>query len=82
MPNHDKYIATKEIDKLTKKNFTERLKQAKLMTNKILLMFNNVLLKIIKIGKLQTYDLRFFIGKSYFPNNGSQNLLPSQSIFT
>ena len=52
------------------------------MTNKILLMFNNVLLKIIKIGKLQTYDLRFFIGKSYFPNNGSQNVLPSQSIFT
>ena len=45
-------------------------------------MWNNVLLKIMKIGKLQTYDLRIFVGKSYFRNNGSQNLLLSQSIFT
>ena len=63
IPNHDKYIATKEIHELTKKNFAEKLKQAKLMTSKILLMLNKLLLKIIKIGKLQTWLKVFLLVK-------------------
>ena len=34
-----------------------------------------------KTGKLQTFDLSFFIGKSYFSNDGSQNLLIFQILF-
>ena len=32
IPNHDKYITTPEFDKLTAETFTERLKQANLVT--------------------------------------------------
>ena len=32
IPNHDKYITTPELNKLTTENFTARLKQANLVT--------------------------------------------------
>ena len=33
-----------------------------------------------KIKKLQTFDLRYFNGRRYFCNDGSQNYLTFQSI--
>ena len=34
-----------------------------------------------KITKLKTFDLSYFIGKSYFDDDGSQNYLTSQPVF-
>lgn len=48
----------------------------------IFTLLNNVLLKNKeKVKKLETFDLSFFIGKSYFTEDGSQNYLIFQSIY-
>ena len=48
---------------LTKEHFAERLKQAHLASKNDIATVKKVLLKIPKIGKLQTYDLIFFLVK-------------------
>ena len=49
--------------------FDEKLKQAKLATNKD------------QMEKLQTFDLSFFIGKSYFSYDESQNYLIFEPVY-
>ena len=39
-------------------------------------------MEIKKIKRLQTFDLRYFIGKSYFDDDWSQNYLIFQLVFT
>ena len=89
--NHDKYITTPEFNILAAV-FNARLAQANLMvkTN-----FNNTVSslnsKIVEnktknesvenqLKKLKTFDLGYFVGKSYFEEDGAQNYLIFQSI--
>ena len=90
--NHDKYITTPEFNILAADVFNARLAQANLMvkTN-----FNNTVSslnsKIVEnktknesvenqLEKLKTFDLGYFVGKSYFEEDGAQNYLIFQSI--
>ena len=75
IPNHDKYIATPEFNKLTAENFTARLKQANLMTetdfDKKLTSFNRKITsnktKYLEVQKklngLITKEYNFFLAE-------------------
>ena len=73
--DHDKYITTPEFNELTKKNFDERLKLANLATKSdletVLQRANN---NDKKIKKLQRFDLNYMLGKTFFGDDGFQNL--------
>ena len=85
--NHDKYITTPEFNTLAADVFNARLAQANLITktdfDAKLSRINretteneteNLLVKN-KLNKLITFDLSYFIGKSYFEEDGTQNYL-------
>ena len=38
------------------------------------MLFHKVVTKLIKLEKLQTCDLSYFLGKKYFGDNGFQNM--------
>ena len=76
--DHDKYIATQELNKLTSKNFAARLVQANLASKSDIANFivtlskpNNALVEN-KFKKSETLDLSLFIDQSYFFNDGEQ----------
>ena len=88
--NHDKYIDTWEFNKLAADVFNARLAQANLITktdfeaklsrinrktteNKT----ENVL---VELNKLKTFQASYFLGKSHFEENGTQNYLVFQPI--
>ena len=88
--NHDKYIDTSEFNKLTADVFNARLAQANLITktdfdSKLLRIDRNItenksksLLDENKMNKLRTLDLSYFIGKTYFEEDGTQSYLVFQ----
>ena len=89
--NHDKYVTTAELNTLaadffnarlanliTKTDFDTKLSSLnrKITSNKLKhLLIENVL------KKLKTFDLSYFIDKSYFEEGGTQNYLVFQSMF-
>ena len=90
--NHDKYIDTQEFNKLAADVFNARLAQANLITktdfDAKLSRINrkitknkteNVLVKN-QLSKLKAFDSSYFIDKSHFEEDGTQNYLAFQPI--
>ena len=90
--NHDKYIDTSEFNKLAADFFDARLAEAKLITKteldaklsspnrKITLNKSKHLLVENELNKLKTFDSSYFIGKSHFDEDGTQNYLVFQPV--
>ena len=90
--NHDKYIDTPEFNKLAADVFNVRLAQANLITKtdfdaKLLSLNKKItqnktkhLLVENELNKLKTFDSSYFIGKSHFEEDGTQNYLVFQPI--
>ena len=90
--NHDKYITTPEFNTLGADVFNARLKQANLVTktdfdNSISSLNNEIAANKTKnesieneIKRLKTLDLSYFIGKSHFEEDRTQNYLVFQPI--
>ena len=94
--NHDKYITTPKFNTLAADIFNARLAQAKLITKtdfevklsslnrKVTANKSKHLLLENEFKKLKTFDLSYFIGKSHFEEDGTQNYLvfqPDVQIF-
>ena len=90
--NYDKYIDTSEFNKLAADVFNVKLAQGNLITktdfDAKLSRINrkitenkteNVLVKI-ELNKLKTFDSSYFIDKSHFEEDGTQNYLAFQPI--
>ena len=90
--DHDKYISTPEFNNLAADVFNGRLAQANLITKtdfdaklsslnrKITANKTKKLLVENELNKLKTFDSSYFIGKSYFEEDGTQNYLVFQPI--
>ena len=90
--NHDKYIDTPEFNKLAADIFHARLAQANLVTKtdfddkrsnlnrKITKNKTDHLLVQNELNNFKTFNLRYFIGKNYFEEDGTQNYLVFQPI--
>ena len=90
--NHDKYITTPEFNNLAADVFNARLPQANLITKtdfdaklsslnrKITQNKSKHLLVENELNKLKTFDSGYFIGKSHFEEDGTQNYLVFQPI--
>ena len=88
-----KYITTPEFHTLAARAFNARLAQAKLVTktdfNARLSSFNRKinsnktkhLVVENELNKLKTFDSSYFIGKSHFEEDGTQNNLVFQPIY-
>ena len=88
--NHDKYITTLEFNTLAADVFNARLKQANLiaktdfdaklssLNRKITTNKTKHLLVENELKKLKTFDSSYFIGKSHFEEDGTQNYLVFQ----
>ena len=90
--NHDKYIDTSEFNTLATNCFNARLVQANLITKtdfddklsrlnrKITQNKSKHLLVENELNKLKTFDSVYFIGKSHFEEDGTQNYFVFQPI--
>ena len=90
--NHDKYIDAQEFNNLTADDFNARIAQANLiaktdfdsrlssLSRKITANKSKHLLAENELKKLKTFDSSYFIGKSYFGEDGTQNYLQFQPI--
>ena len=90
--NHDKYIDTPEFNKLAADVFNAKLAQANLIAKtdfdtklssfnrKIIQNKTKHLLVENELNKLKTFDSSYFIGKSHFKEDGTQNYLVVQPI--
>ena len=90
--NHDKYITTPEFNTLAADVFNARLAQANLVTktdfdNSVSSLDSKIAANKTKnesieneIKKLKTLDLSYFIGKSHFEEDGTQNYLVFQPL--
>ena len=90
--NHDKHITTPEFNNLSASVFNARLAQANLITKtdfdaklsslnrKITQNKSKHLLVENELNKLKTFDSGYFIGKSHFEEDGTQNYLVFQPI--
>ena len=90
--NHDKYIDTSEFNKLTADGFNARLAQPNLIAKtdfgaklsrinrKITENKSKNLLVENYLNKLKTFDSSYFIGKSHFEEDGTQNYLVFQPM--
>ena len=90
--NHDKYIDTSGFNELTADAFNVRLAQANLLTKtdfeaklsslnqKITKNKSKHLLVENELNKLKTFDSSYFIGKSNFEEDGTQNYLVFQPL--
>ena len=91
--NHDRYATTPELNTLATDVFNARLTQANLITKTDFdtklsslnreITSNNVKHLLVEnvLKKLKTFDLSYFIGKSYFEEGGTQNYSVFQSMF-
>ena len=83
--NHNEYITTPEFNKpklaqadlVTKTDFSNKFSS---LDRKILLNKTRHLFIEKEVKKLKTFDLGYFMGKSYFDEDGTQNYLVFQSI--
>ena len=85
--NHDKYITTPEFNTLAADVFNARLAQANLVTktdfdNSVSSLDSKIAANKTKnesieneFKKLKTFDSSYFIGKSHFEEDGTQNYL-------
>ena len=90
--NQDKYIHTQMFNKLTADVFNARIIQAKLITKtdfdaklsslnrKVTSNKTEHLLVLNEFKKLKTFDSSYFIGKSHFEEDGTQDYLVFQPI--
>ena len=90
--NHDKFIDTQEFNKLAADVFNTRITQENLITKtdfdaklsnlnrKITQNKSKHLLVENELNKLKTFDSSYFIGKSHFDEDGTQNYLVFQPI--
>ena len=90
--NLDKYITTSEFTTLAADVFNARLAQANLITKtdfdaklsslnrKITQNKSKHLLVENELNKLKTFDSSYFIGKSHFEEDGTQNYLVFQPV--
>ena len=90
--NHDKYIDTSGFNELAADAFNVRLAQANLLTKtdfeaklsslnqKITKNKSKHLLVENELNKLKTFDSSYFIGKSHFEEDGTQNYLVFQPL--
>ena len=90
--NHDKYIDNPEFHKLAADVFNARLAQANLIrktdfdaklsriNGKIRENKKESVLVKNELNKLKTFDSDYFIGKSYFEEEGTQNCLAFQPL--
>ena len=90
--NHDKYLDTSEFNKLAADAFNARLAQANLITKidfdaklsscnrKIIQNKTKHLLVENEFKKLTTFDSSYYIGKSYFEEDGTPNYLIFQPL--
>ena len=90
--NHHKYIATPEFNKLAADAFNARLARVNLITKtyfdaklsslnrKITQNKTKHLFVENELNKLKTFDSSYFIGKSHFDEDGTQNYLVFQPI--
>ena len=91
--NHDKYIDTQEFNKLAGDVFNARLAPANLITKtdfdvKLLSLNRKItqnktkyLLVENELNKLKTFDSSYFIGKSHFDEDGTQNCLVFRPMY-
>ena len=91
--NHDKYITIPEFNTLAASVFNARLAQANLITKtdfdaklsslnrKITSNKSKHLLVENELKKLKTFDSSYFIGKSHFEEDGTQNNLVFQPMY-
>ena len=91
--NHDKYLTTPEFNTLAADLFNARLAQANLITKtdfdaklsslnrKITANKSKHLLVENELNKLKTFDSGYFIGKSHFEEDGTQNYLVFQPMY-
>ena len=91
--NHDKYITTPEFNTLAADVFNARLAPANLITKthfdaklsnfnrKITANKSKNLLVENELKKLKTFDSSYFIGKSHFEEDGTQNYLVFQPMY-
>ena len=78
--NHDKYITTPEFNTLAADVFNARLSQANLIIKtdfdaKLSSLTRKYLLVENELKQVKTFDSGFFIGKSHFEEDGTQNYL-------
>ena len=90
--NHDKYITTPEFNTLVADVFNARLSGANLVTKtdfdaklsslnrKITKNKRKHVLVENELKKLKTFDASYFIGKSHFEEDGTQNYLVFQPL--
>ena len=90
--DHDKYVTTPEFNTLAANVFNARLAQANLITKtdfdaklsslnrKITSNKSKTLLIENELKKLKTFDSSYFISKSHFEEDGTQNYLVFQPI--
>ena len=90
--NHEKYSTTPEFNKLAADVLNARLAQANLITKtdfdfklsnlngKITINKTKRLLVENELNKLKTFDSSYFIGKSHFDEDGTQNYLVFQPL--
>ena len=90
--NHDKYITNPEFNTLAADVFNVKLAQAILITKtdfdaklsrinrKITENKSKNLLGENELNKLKTFDSSYFIGKSHFKEDGTQNYLVFQPL--
>ena len=91
--NHDEYIDTSEFNTLATNIFNTRLAQANLITKtdfgaklsslnrKITKNKSKYLLVENELDELKTFDSSYFIGKSHFGEDGTQNYLVFQPMY-
>ena len=90
--NHNKYIDTSEFNKLAVDVFNVRLVQAnltkkktdfdaKFFNRKVTQNKSKHLLAEDELNKLKTFDFSYFMGKSHFGGNGTQNYLVFQPMY-
>ena len=89
--NHDKYISTPEFNTLAASVSNARLAQANLITKTYFdtklpslnrkITSNKTKLVENELKKLKTFDSSYFIGKSHFEEDGTQNYLVFQPMY-
>ena len=91
--NHDKFITTPDFNTLAANVFNARLAQANLITKsdfdaklsnlnrKITQNKTKNLLFENELNRLKTFDFSYFIGKSHFGEDGTQNYLVFQPMY-
>ena len=91
--NHDKYVDTLEFNELAVDFFNARIAQANLLTKtdfdamlaglnkKITQNKTKHLLVENELSTLKTFDSSYFIGKSHFEEDGTQNYLVFQPMY-